>query len=205
MPSLNHFDLLAPVYDLLIKSPGSERLAQMADLPISGRLLDAGGGTGRIAEGLVERVDRVVVSDSSLQMLRQARSKKGLDLVGGETERLPFPDGAFERVVMVDAFHHLADQARSLAELWRVLMPGGLLVIEEPDIRRIAVKLVALAEKLTLFRSHFIPAERIARVLREYNAQVTVHREGHTAWVVGAKPISKYHPDEPLLDTINGS
>ena len=188
MPILNHFDLLAPVYDLLIKSPGSERLAQMADLPISGRLLDASGGTGRIAEGLVERVDRVVVSDSSLQMLRQARLKKGLCLVGGETERLPFPDDIFERVVMVDAFHHLADQNRSLTELWRVLMPGGLLVIEEPDIRRAAVKLVALAEKLTLFRSHFIPAERIASVLREHNAQVTIHREGHTAWVVCEKP-----------------
>jgi ubiquinone/menaquinone biosynthesis C-methylase UbiE len=194
MPSLNHFDLLAPVYDLLIKSPGSERLAEMADLPISGRLLDAGGGTGRIAEGLVERADRIVVSDSSLQMLRQARSKKGLDLVGGATERLPFPSGTFERVVMVDAFHHLADQTRSLAELWRVLMPGGLLVIEEPDIRRIAVKLVALAEKLTLFRSHFIPAERIARLLREYNAQVKVHREGHTAWILGQKPTSTTSP-----------
>jgi ubiquinone/menaquinone biosynthesis C-methylase UbiE len=194
MPSLNHFDLLAPVYDLLIKSPGSERLAEMADLPISGRLLDAGGGTGRIAEVLVERADRIVVSDSSLQMLRQARSKKGLDLVGGATERLPFPSGTFERVVMVDAFHHLADQTRSLAELWRVLMPGGLLVIEEPDIRRIAVKLVALAEKLTLFRSHFIPAERIARLLREYNAQVKVHREGHTAWILGQKPTSTTSP-----------
>jgi ubiquinone/menaquinone biosynthesis C-methylase UbiE len=187
MPSLNHFDLLAPVYDLLIKSPGTERLVEMADLPIAGRLLDAGGGTGRIAEWLVDRADRVVVSDSSLQMLRQARSKKGLVLVGGETECLPFTDGAFERVVMVDAFHHLADQSRSLVELWRVLMPGGLLVIEEPDIRKLAVKLVALAEKLTLFRSHFIPAERIAGVLREHNAQVTIHREGHTAWVVGEK------------------
>jgi demethylmenaquinone methyltransferase/2-methoxy-6-polyprenyl-1,4-benzoquinol methylase len=194
MPSLNHFDLLAPVYDLLIKSPGSERLAEIANLPIPGRLLDAGGGTGRIAEGLVECADRVVVSDSSLRMLRQARLKDGLDLVGGETERLPFPDDAFERVVMVDAFHHLADQTRSLAELWRVLMPGGLLVIEEPDIRRISVKLVALAEKLTLFRSHFILAERIASLLREYNAHATVHREGHTAWVVGLKPMSDTSP-----------
>lgn len=201
MRFLNHFDLLAPFYDRVIKSPDSKRLAEMTDLPISGRLLDAGGGTGRIAERLVEHAGRVVVSDSSLKMLRQARFREGLDLVGGETERLPFPDRCFERVVIVDSFHHLADQTRSLAEFWRVLTPGGLLVIEEPDIRRIAVKLVALAEKVTLFRSHFISAERIATLLREYKAQVTVHREGHTAWVVGEKPISKHPPNEPLLDT----
>jgi ubiquinone/menaquinone biosynthesis C-methylase UbiE len=194
MPSLNHFDLLAPVYDLLIRSPGIEKLAEMADLPISGRLLDAGGGTGRIAEMLVQYADRVVVSDSSLRMLRQARFKDGLECVGSETERLPFPDGAFERVVMVDAFHHLADQTRSLVEVWRVLMPGGLLVIEEPDIRRLSVKLVALAEKLALFRSHFVPAERIAGFLREHNAHATVHREGHTAWILGQKPMSDTSP-----------
>jgi ubiquinone/menaquinone biosynthesis C-methylase UbiE len=190
MPSLNQFDRVAPFYDRLIPSPRGDLLAEITGLPISGRLLDAAGGTGRIAEGLVDHAGRVVVADSSLRMLHQARSKKRLDLVGGETERLPFPDGCFERVVIVDSFHHLTDQTRSLAELWRVLSPGGRLVIEEPDIRRIAVKLVALAEKLTLFRSHFIPAERIATLLREYDAQVTVHREGHTAWVVGEKPIS---------------
>ena len=199
MRFLNHFDLLAPFYDRVIKSPDNKRLTEMSDLPISGRLLDAGGGTGRIAEGLLDHADRVVVSDSSMKMLRQARFKEGLDLVGGETERLPFSDDCFERVVIVDAFHHLADQSRSLAELWRVLTPGGLLVIEEPDIRRMAVKMVALVEKVTLFRSHFIPAERIATLLREYDAQVTVHREGHTAWVVGEKP--KHRPIEPLLDT----
>ncbi|HEY47534.1 MAG TPA: methyltransferase domain-containing protein [Anaerolineae bacterium] len=187
MRFLNHFDLLAPFYDLVIKSPDSKRLTEILDLPISGRLLDAGGGTGRIAEGLTEHAGRVVVSDTSLKMLRQARFKGGLDLVGGETERLPFPDDSFERVMIVDAFHHLADQALSLNEFWRVLAPGGLLVIEEPDIRRMAVKLVALAEKVTLFRSHFIPAERIATLLEKYNAKVTVYREGHTAWVVGEK------------------
>jgi ubiquinone/menaquinone biosynthesis C-methylase UbiE len=187
MPSLDEFDRVAPFYDRLIPSPSSDLLVEISGLPISGRLLDAAGGTGRIAEGLVNHAGRVVVADASLRMLHQAQTKKGLDLVGSETERLPFPDGCFERVVIVDSFHHLADQTRSLAELWRVLSPGGLLVIEEPDIRRIAVKLVALAEKLTRFRSHFIPAERIATLLGEYDARVTVRREGHIVWVVGEK------------------
>jgi demethylmenaquinone methyltransferase/2-methoxy-6-polyprenyl-1,4-benzoquinol methylase len=193
MRFLNHFDFLAPFYDRVIKSSDSHQLVRISDLPVTGRLLDAGGGTGRIAEGLVGHADQIVVSDSSIRMLRQAQSKGGLMLVGGETERLPFPDGSFERVVIVDAFHHLTDQAQSLSELWRVLSPEGLLIIEEPDIRKIAVKLVALAEKVTLFRSHFISAERLGKLLEGYNAQVTIQRDGHTAWVA-AKKVSSSHP-----------
>jgi hypothetical protein len=52
------------------------------------------------------------------------------------------------------------------------------------------VKLLALAEKLTLFRSHFLSAERIAELLEKYDAQVTIRREGYIAWVVGEKPFS---------------
>lgn len=157
-------------------------------LPISGRLLDAAGGTGRIAQRLVDLAGLVVVADASMKMLRQASSKVNLCcMVGSKTERLPFPDASFERVIVVDAFHHLADQARSLGEFWRVLAPGGRLVIEEPDIRHFGVKLVALVEKLALFRSHFVPAEKIAARLNDLGARTSVHREGYAVWVVGER------------------
>ena len=189
MPLFDHFDLIAPLYDRLIRLPEGDVLAEMAGLPVTGLLLDAGGGTGRVAQRLVGQADQVVVADSSVKMLRQALFKDGLYVVGSEIERLPFSNGCFERVVVVDAFHHLGNQDRSLTELWRVLMPGGRLVVEEPDIRRFPVKLVALAEKLTLFRSHFVPAEQIANHLDSFGARTVVHRDGHTAWVIGDKPI----------------
>jgi len=188
MPLFDHFDILAPLYDRLIRLPEGDILAKMAGLPVSGLLLDAGGGTGRVAQRLVDRSGQVVIADSSVKMLRQALSKDGLDVVGSEIESLPFGDGCFERVVIVDTFHHLSDQGRSLTELWRVLMPGGRLVIEEPDIRRFPVKLVALAEKLALFRSHFVPAEQIASHLDSFGARTVVRRDGHTVWVIGDKP-----------------
>jgi ubiquinone/menaquinone biosynthesis C-methylase UbiE len=88
---------------------------------------------------------------------------------------------------MVDAFHHLEQQEASLRELWRVLSPEGLLIIEEPDIREFAVKLIALAEKMTLFRSHFIPAEKIAHLLRGFGAVTEIYRRKPNVWIRATK------------------
>jgi ubiquinone/menaquinone biosynthesis C-methylase UbiE len=189
MPLLDHFDILAPLYDRLISQPDEWRIIRLARLPVEGSLLDVGGGTGRISQYLVGSADQVIVLDSSFKMLSQAKAKNGLLPVVSAAEGLPFPDHAFARIVMVDAFHHLADQSASMLELWRVLKPGGVLVVEEPDIRHFVVKLVALAEKMALFRSHFLSAERIAGRLNAYGAKIQIHREKPNVWVVAEKPI----------------
>jgi ubiquinone/menaquinone biosynthesis C-methylase UbiE len=188
MPLLDHFDLLAPLYDRLITNPEETMILQLARLPTEGNLLDAGGGTGRISQHLVQHAGQVIVLDSSIKMLIQALSKNGLRAVGSETEYLPFSDASFERVTMVDALHHVAEQKRSLQELWRVLKPGGFLVVEEPDIQHFAVKLVALAEKLALFRSHFLSPERISEHLEELGAKTQIIREKPNAWIIAEKP-----------------
>lgn len=187
MPLLDHFNLLAPLYDRLITNPGETKIVDLAKLPTGGSLLDAGGGTGRISQHLVKHAKQVVVLDSSIKMLTQALSKNGLRAVGSEIEYLPFSDASFERVTMVDALHHVAEQKRSLQEIWRVLKPGGLLIVEEPDIKHFAVKLVALAEKLAFFRSHFLSPEKISDHLEELGAKTRIVREKPNAWIIAEK------------------
>ncbi|OGO16164.1 MAG: hypothetical protein A2Z14_00020 [Chloroflexi bacterium RBG_16_48_8] len=187
MPLLDHFDILAPLYDRLITNPEETKIIRLAKLPTEGSLLDAGGGTGRISQHLVQHAKQVVVLDSSIKMLNQALSKNGLRAVGSETEYLPFSDASFERVTMVDALHHVAEQKRSLQELWRVLKPGGILVVEEPDIKVFAVKLVALAEKLALFRSHFLSPERVSEYLEKLGAKTHIVRDKPNAWIIAEK------------------
>ncbi len=77
-----------------------------------------------------------------------------------EVESLPYADDSFERVLVVDALHHFGNQQEAIAELVRVLKPGGRMVIEEPDFNRFVVKMIAFAEKVALMQSHFYyPAE----------------------------------------------
>jgi ubiquinone/menaquinone biosynthesis C-methylase UbiE len=179
---LDHFGLLASSYERFI--PGSEpsKLLELLDPPPVGAILDAGGGTGRVAQYLGGRSRLTVVADPSQKMLHYANRKDALRCVQSPGETLPFPSGFFDRVTIVDAFHHVNDQSRVAAELWRVLKPGGRIVIEEPDIRTFSVKLIALGETLLLMGSRFLTPEQIASLFPA--GQTRVEAQEATAWVV---------------------
>jgi demethylmenaquinone methyltransferase/2-methoxy-6-polyprenyl-1,4-benzoquinol methylase len=190
MPINLHFDFLATFYERLMPAASAERFARLLALPCTGRLLDAGGGTGRVSSRLKDRVGNVVVSDLSLPMLRQTRNHGGIFPVQAHSERLPFADRVFMRALVVDAIHHFNDPDRVLSELMRVLVPGGRLVIEEPDIGRWPVRLVALAERAALMDSHFLPPVRIAAILEALGGRTRMEDDGRwRSWIIVDKPL----------------
>jgi demethylmenaquinone methyltransferase/2-methoxy-6-polyprenyl-1,4-benzoquinol methylase len=98
------------------------------------RVLDVATGTGLVARGLVQRYGcRVVGLDQSRDMLAGARralaAAPGLaariELVQGEAERLPFSDGEFDHLTFTYLLRYVDDPAATLAELARVVRPGG--------------------------------------------------------------------------------
>jgi len=187
MPSLfDHFRFVAPHYDRIFSYDGDDRLKEHLQLPRQGWLLDAGGGTGRIAQTLRDLTGEVVILDESEGMLRQARDK-GLIAVRAEVEALPFRSGAFPRILTVDTFHHLRDQAAAAGELMRALATEGRIVVQEPDIRHGAVKLIALGEKVLLMRSHFQPPQAVQRMFESHDARVSVRQEGSHFWLIAEK------------------
>jgi demethylmenaquinone methyltransferase/2-methoxy-6-polyprenyl-1,4-benzoquinol methylase len=184
MPKFNHFDVLAPLFDRSIAPDAKTRYTRIAGLPVSGNLLDVGGGTGRISHPLLPMVNKIVIVDSSIGMLTRASSKTGLHILCSESETLPFSAASFERVIMVDAFHHVSNHQNTAHELWRVLKAGGRIVIEEPDIRTVPVKVMAVVEKLALMRSHLRTPQEIADLFGYSNAIVNIEYENNTAWIV---------------------
>ena len=183
-PLFDHFGKLAPYYEYFIRSKNTENLKTLLDLPHNALLLDAGGGTGRISQAFIDDSIRVVIADESYKMLQEAQRKDGLQPIRTYTEGLPFKDEQFDGILMVDALHHVADPRRSTSELWRVLKPGGRIVIEEPNINLFGVKLLALAEKLALMRSHFISPQKIVSLFHSFPAYCRVKEEDALAWII---------------------
>ena len=96
------------------------------------RILDVGCGSGPLFAALRDRGAVVTGIDSSARMLEVARRRlgAGADLrVADLAEPLPFPDGVFDDVIASLVLHYLQDWAPPLAELRRVLTPGGRLLV----------------------------------------------------------------------------
>jgi SAM-dependent methyltransferase len=96
------------------------------------RILDAGCGSGPLFAALRDRGAIVTGIDKSAGMLRLARRRLGDDAdlqVADLGSPLPFPDGAFDDVTASLVLHYLEDWGPALAELRRVLRPGGRLIV----------------------------------------------------------------------------
>ncbi|WP_043848830.1 class I SAM-dependent methyltransferase [Amycolatopsis keratiniphila] len=96
------------------------------------RILDAGCGAGPLFEALRDRGAIVTGVDSSAKMLELARKRLGDDAelrIADISKPLPFPDGAFDDVIAALVLHYLEDWTAPLAEIRRVLKPGGRLIM----------------------------------------------------------------------------
>ncbi|WP_431046922.1 class I SAM-dependent methyltransferase [Streptomyces sp. P1-3] len=107
------------------------------------RILDVGCGAGPLLAALRERGAIVTGVDSSTKMLELARRRLGDSTAlhpADLSSSLPFPDGAFDDVIVCLVLHYLEDWKAPLAELRRVLAPGGRLIVavNHPFTRRLA-------------------------------------------------------------------
>lgn len=99
--------------------------------------LDVAAGTGIVSRALAPEVTRVTAVDSTDAMVAEGRQRAAaeghanLEFVSGSAEDLPFADDAFSLVVTRFSLHHFADPAPAVAEMVRVLRPGGRLVVKD--------------------------------------------------------------------------
>lgn len=92
------------------------------------RVLEVGGGDGWLSARLRDELGcEVTMLDQSERMVELAAAR-GLDARVGDVQALPFPDRSFDTAVAAWMLYHVQDIHRALAELARVLVPGGRLV-----------------------------------------------------------------------------
>jgi SAM-dependent methyltransferase len=91
-------------------------------------VLEVGGGPGELAERMQRELDaEVSFVDISPRMVELARGR-GIDAQVADVQELPFADAAFDTVVAAWMLYHVPDVGRGLAEIARVLRPGGALI-----------------------------------------------------------------------------
>jgi demethylmenaquinone methyltransferase/2-methoxy-6-polyprenyl-1,4-benzoquinol methylase len=139
------FDRIAPRYDLLNRAMTAgldgrwrQTAAALADVAAGDRALDVCTGTGDLAFALADRVTasgEVVGVDFAERMLDRARAKAGgrpgVRFEAADALDLPFPDDAFAAATVAFGIRNVDDLDRGIAEMARVVRPGGRVVILE--------------------------------------------------------------------------
>jgi demethylmenaquinone methyltransferase/2-methoxy-6-polyprenyl-1,4-benzoquinol methylase len=132
------FDRIAPVYDAMnrVMTAGLDRswrrLTVEAVVQPGDRVLDACCGTGDLAIAAEREGGIVTGLDFSPRMLERARKKsETVTWIEGDLLALPFDDGSFDAATVGFGVRNVADLEAALAELHRVLRPGGRLAILE--------------------------------------------------------------------------
>jgi SAM-dependent methyltransferase len=166
---------------------------QLLDISPSDRVIDLGCGTGRHVLELSKRPATVLGADISRHDLRIGRFlveiMRRRDEVQARVhwlqtagERLPFVDGAFDRVICTETLEHVDDDAVLARELVRVLKPGGILAVSVPD--EFSEKVFWKLSKN--YRTHagghvrIYERERIVRLLRDAGLRPYAVRYRHS-------------------------
>jgi demethylmenaquinone methyltransferase/2-methoxy-6-polyprenyl-1,4-benzoquinol methylase len=164
------FDSVAHRYDLMndLMSGGLHRLwkriaVELLDLRGCRDVLDLASGTGDLARLIRRRSGgraRVVACDINAGMLTRGRDRsidagliEGLAYVQADAEALPFPNACMDRVIMGFGLRNVTRKTRALAEIHRVLRPGGFALILEFS----RVKSPALAWLYDLYSFRALP------------------------------------------------
>jgi SAM-dependent methyltransferase len=208
--------------------PGWPRgVVELSGLPPAAAVLDLGAGTGKLTRLLVPAFRHVIAVEPADAMRRLlAKHCPEAEALAGTGQEIPIADGSVDAVFAAQAFHWFDDE-RALAEILRVLVPGGTLVVLWNEPAGAVAPSIAAAERLLTerapgglvydpldLRSPLYTGDGLTRALagapfeRLQEAQLpnpqTLDREGLVAFFASMGWLADLADDErlPLLDEV---
>jgi len=208
------FDAGAEAYEAARPEYADEAVAWIAERLPFGRVLDLAAGTGKLTRQLVRTGAEVVAVEPGPEMRAVlARVVPNVEVLAGSAEAIPLPDRSVDAVTVGQAFHWF-HRSEALAEMHRVLKPGGgfallwnlfndvdplLKAIGEFSERVRPPESLGTRDRLTDAGPHFGPLEeRIFRRLRRYETDELVAWVASSSWVVAGGPEMLERVDEEV-------
>ena len=141
MSSKNYFDRVAKDWDEMRESFFSDEVREEALSTAAvqkGKIAaDIGAGTGFISKGLIQKGLQVIAVDQSEAILKEMKRKfagiETIDYRVGQAQNLPIPDATVDYAFANMYLHHVESPSEAIAEMVRILKPGGKLVITDLD------------------------------------------------------------------------
>jgi SAM-dependent methyltransferase len=171
-----------------------EQVIAGLQLPRPARILDAGCGSGRnmVELGRLGTVTGVELSGTSVSLARQ---REAGEVIEGSVLEMPFDSNSFDLAVSLDVIEHLEQEVDALAELRRVVAPGGSLLVTVPaygwlwsghdeinhhhrrytrrSLQRVAEDAGWKQVRTTYFNSLLLPVAILLRALERLNTKTT--------------------------------
>ncbi|HUF34625.1 MAG TPA: class I SAM-dependent methyltransferase [Gemmatimonadales bacterium] len=119
----------------VLKQEKYRRITELLEDPAGRSNLDIGADNGVISYLLRRRGGRWASADLDPRAVESIRQLVGSDVHQLDGSRTPFPDAAFDQVVVVDYLEHIPDDAAFADELARILKPGGSVIINVPHLK----------------------------------------------------------------------
>ena len=155
---MDFWDRFAGVYDLAESINGSV-YTEMRDItrrliPAGAKVLDCGAGTGELSLAASDNADSVLCTDLSKNMLKQAQRKAralgadNIEFAARNIFDLQDPDGTYDVVIAGNVLHLLTNPQGAVKEMYRVLKPGGRLLLPTFTNKNSARLLIRIYKKL---------------------------------------------------------
>ena len=183
------FDKFAWIYNPFVKpfldyKRFANEIRDVSNLDRLSKVLDVGGGTGLVAEYLVDDVESIIIIDPSEDMMSRIKSDK-INKVRGFVQDIKFSDESFDVIYCVDAFHHFVNGHnendyesifdKCIRQLLRVLKNSGKIIIIDIDKDRFGGKFIEFFENnIMRWGSRFYSPNELKDLFSKYGTNTNI-------------------------------